>query len=84
VSPAHKCPACARRVRSAPYLKLTDRRTRQERRYHSTPACLEVGAREAQRRGPYEIVLGFYHGLECADPAGKMNCRGGCFTVEAA
>jgi hypothetical protein len=77
----HKCPACSRRVRSAPYLKLTDRRTRQERRYHASDLCLEAGALEAERRGPDEIVVGFYHARECGDPAGKMTCRGGCFVV---
>jgi hypothetical protein len=80
----HKCPACRRRVRAAPYVSLRDRETRQEVRYHAGPECREAGALEAERLGPDQIILGFYHTRECGDPAGKMTCRGGCFVVSEA
>jgi hypothetical protein len=77
----HKCPACRRRVRSAPYISLTGRATRRETRFHGGP-CALAGMREAERRGPREIVLRFAHPRSCGDPAGKMACRGGCFAVD--
>jgi hypothetical protein len=78
----HKCPACSRRVKRAPYIALTDRKTRRQTRYHGSAApFFEAGVLEAQRRGPHEIMLGFYHTMWCGDPAGKMSCRGGCFAV---
>jgi len=84
VAAPHKCPACRRRVRSAPYVSLQDRHTRKITRYHGSVAgCLEAATVEAQQRGPVEIILGFYHTRECGNPAGRMSCRGGCFTDEA-
>ena len=81
MSPAHRCPACRRRVRRAPYVSLQDRRTRKITRYHGSVAgCLEAATVEAQQRGPTEVVLGFYHAKGCA-PADKMSCAQGCFTV---
>jgi hypothetical protein len=82
---AHKCPACRRRVRSAPYVSLQDRRTRKIIRYHGGAApCLQAGVEEAQRRGLGEIVLGSYHSVKCGDPSGRMSCQGGCFKVDEA
>jgi hypothetical protein len=82
----HKCPACSRRVKRAPYIALKDRNTRRETRYHGALSeanlgCLEAAAAEAERRGADEIILAFYHSRACGDPAGKMSCRGGCFAV---
>jgi hypothetical protein len=74
--------SCNRRVRSAPFVSLQDRRTCKITRYHGNVAgCLETATGEPRRRGPGEIVLGFYHTKRCGDPAGKMFCRGGCFAV---
>ena len=78
--PVHKCPACARRIKRAPYIALTDRRTRRETRYHGGD-CSGPGLREAERRGPAEVVLRFAHPRSSGDPAGKMSCRSGCFAV---
>jgi hypothetical protein len=80
---SYRCPACRRRVRSAPYVSLQDRHARKITRYHGDVAgCLEAATVEAQRRGPGEILLGFYHTKGCGDPAGKMPCRVGCFAVD--
>jgi hypothetical protein len=50
-------------------------------RYHDSVAgCLEAATVMEQRRGPGEIVFGFYHAVECGDPAGRMSCWGGCDT----
>ena len=76
---AYRCPACQRRVRSAPYLSLRDRASRRETRYHNGAACLETGALAAQDRGPGEIVLNFIHAVACGDPANKLHCAGRCF-----
>jgi hypothetical protein len=77
-----KCGSCNWRVRSAPYVSLQDRRARKVSRYHGNVAgCLEAAMGEPRRRGPSEIVLGFYHTKRCGDPAGKMFYRGGCFAV---
>jgi hypothetical protein len=71
-------------VRSAPYVSLQDRHTRKVVRYHGNVAgCLQAATVEAQRRGPGEIVLGFYHTVECGDSAGRIGCRGRCFTVDS-
>ena len=82
--PVHKCPACSRRVKRAPYISLTDRKTRRESRYHGSDPYSGPGLREAERRGPAEVVLRFAHPRSCGDSAGKMSYRGGCFTVEQA
>ena len=80
---SHRCPACKRRVRSAPYVSLRDRHTRKITRYHGNVAgCLKDAMVEAQRRGPDEIVLAFYHTRRCGDPAGKLSCKRGCFAVD--
>jgi hypothetical protein len=80
----YRCPQrCARRAKRVPFVSLTDRETRSERRYHGG-GCSEAGLREAERRGPDEVVLRFAHPRSCGDPAGKMSCQGGCFTVEQA
>ncbi len=77
---AYRCPSCRRRVRSAPYAVLKDRRSRKETRYHGgSPSCLEAGALEAERRGPGEIVLNFIHAITCGDPASRLRCVGRCF-----
>jgi hypothetical protein len=82
---SYRCPACKRRARSAPYVSLQDRHTRKIRRYHGNVAgCLEAATVEAQRRGPGEIVLGFYHTVKCGDPAGKLSCSGQCFKDDEA
>jgi hypothetical protein len=82
---SYRCPACRRRVRCAPYVRLQDKHTRKITRYHGNVAgCLEAVTVEAQRRGPGEIVLGFYLTVECGDSAGRMGCRGGCFKVDEA
>jgi hypothetical protein len=78
--PVHKCPACSRRIKRAPYIALTDRRTRRERRYHGGD-CSEAGLREAERRGPDEVVLRFAHPRSCGDPRGKLACEGRCFAI---
>jgi hypothetical protein len=82
--PVYKCPSCSRRVKRSPYIALTDRRSRRERRFHGAPhfACLEAGLDEAHLRGPTEIILRFAHPRSCGDPAGKLECRGGCFQVD--
>jgi hypothetical protein len=77
-----KCGSCNRRVRSAPFVSLQDRRICKITRYHGNVAgCLEAATGEPRRRGPDEIVLGFYHTRGCGDSAGKIFCRGGCFAV---
>ncbi len=81
---SYRCPACTRRVRSAPYVSLQDRRTRRVVRFHARQGCLEAGMLEAARRAPGELVLSFYHARSCGDPAGKLSCRGGCFVVDEA
>jgi hypothetical protein len=83
VSKPHKCPACSRRVKRAPYIALTDRRTRRETRYHGG-VCSGPGLREAERRGLAEVVLRFAHPRTCGDPAGAKACRGRCFAVSDA
>jgi hypothetical protein len=80
---SYQCPACRRRVRSAPCVSPQDRHTRKITRYHGNVAgYLEAATGEAQRRGPGEVLLGFYHTIGCGGPAGKMSCRGGCFAVD--
>ena len=80
---SYRCPACKRRGRSAPYASLQNRHTRKITRYHGNVAgCLQAATVEALRRGPGEIVLGFYHTIGCGDPAGKMSYRGACFAVD--
>jgi hypothetical protein len=38
--------------------------------------CSEPGLlREAERRGPAEVVLHFAHPSSCSDPEGRMSCR---------
>ena len=79
---SYRCPVCKRSVRSAPSASLQDRHTRKITRYHGNVAgCLEGATVVAQRRGPGEIVLGFYHTVGSGDPAGRMSCWGGCFTL---
>jgi hypothetical protein len=81
--PAHKCPACRRRVRSAPYVSLQDRHTRKITRYHGNGAgCLEAATVEAQQRGSDEIVLSFVHRKGC-NPGDRMGCRNRCFAGES-
>ena len=82
----YKCPACRRRVKRSPYVSLTDRNTRWERRFHGAPhfTCLETAAAEAERRGPDEVILRCAHPRSCSDPGGRMACRGAIFTVEQA
>ena len=63
-------------------MKLVDKASRRERRYHATPECLRAGAYEAETQGPELVVAGFYHTRACGDPAAKMGCRGGCFAVD--
>jgi hypothetical protein len=73
---SYRCPACKRSVRSAPYVSLQDRHTRKITRYHGNVAgCLEAVTVELQRRGPGEILFGFYHTRGYGDPAGWMSCR---------
>ena len=79
--PVHKCPACFRRIKRAPYIALTERRTRCETRYYGGD-CSGPGQREAERRGPAEVVLRIAHTRSCGDPkGGKLACRGECFLV---
>ena len=79
---SYRCPACRRRVRSAPYVSLQDRHTRKITCYHGNVArYLEAATGEAQRRGPGETVLGFYHTRACGEPAGWMSCRGDSYKV---
>ena len=79
---SYRCPACRRRVRSAPYVSLQDRHTRKITRYHGNVAgCLEAATGEAQRRGPGEIVLGFYHTRACGEPVGRISCQGDSYKV---
>jgi len=69
-------------VRSAPYVRLQEKHTRKITRYHGSVAgCLEAATVVEQRRGLGEIVLGFYHAVECGDPSGKFSCKGGCFVA---
>jgi hypothetical protein len=75
--PARKCPGCSRRVKRAPYLALTDRKTR----YHGGDPCSGPRLREGQRRGPAEVVLHFAHLRSCGAPAGRMSCRGDSYKV---
>ena len=75
---AFRCLHCSRRVRSAPYLNLRSRASRQEVRYHNAAPCLESGVLEAERLGPGRVVAGFYHARGC-DPADRTACRAGCF-----
>jgi hypothetical protein len=79
----HKCPACSRRVKRAPYIAMVDRKTRRDTRYHSGD-CLAAATAEAERRGPREIVLRFAHTRECGDARGRFDCAGGCFAVDEA
>jgi hypothetical protein len=80
--PVYRCPSCLRRVKRAPSISLTDRRTRREMRYHGNiTGCLRTAVLEAQRRGPEEIVLTFSHTRRCGNAAGKLSCRGGCFAA---
>ncbi len=77
---SHRCPACKRRVPNAPYVSLQDRHPRKITRYHGNVAgCLKDAMVEAQRRGPDEIVLAFYHTRRCGDPAAaviqQVSCR---------
>jgi len=82
-SVSYRCPVCKRRVPNAPSVSLQDRHTRKITRYHGNVAgCLQAATVEALRRGPGEIVLGFYHTIGCGDPAGKMSYRGACFAVD--
>jgi hypothetical protein len=79
---SYRCPACMRRVRSAPYVSLQDRHPCKITCYHGNVAgCLEVVTVELQRRGPGKILLGFYHTRGCGDPAGRMSCRGDSYKV---
>ena len=79
---SYRCPVCKRSVRSAPSASLQDRHTRKITRYHGNVAgCLEAVTVELQRRGPGEILLGFYHTRGCGDPAGRMSCRGDSYKV---
>jgi hypothetical protein len=81
--PLHKCPACSRRVKRAPYIALTDRRTRRETRFHGAPrlACLQAGAAEAERRGKDAIILHFAHPKSCGDAGSGLECRSQCFML---
>ena len=77
-----RCLAFKRRGRSAPYASLQNRHTRKITRYHGNVAgCLQAATVEALRRGPGEIVLGFYHTRACGEPAGRMSCRGDSYKV---
>jgi hypothetical protein len=74
-------------VKRPPFISLTDRNTRRQRRFHGAAseanlACLKAAAAEAERRGPEEIVLAFVHTRECGDAKGRLGCKGKCFAVE--
>ena len=77
-----RCPACKRRVRSAPTLACRigtpqDHLLPRQRR----GGCLEAVTVELQRQGLGGILLGFYHTRGCGDPTGRMSCRGDSYKV---
>jgi hypothetical protein len=76
----YRCACCGRSVKRAPYIAVTCRRTRRERCYHGSD-CSGPGLREAERRGPAEVVLHFAHPRSCGDPVGLMPCRGDSYKV---
>ena len=43
--------------------------------------CLRPGLREAERRGPAEVVLHFAHPRSCGDLVGRMSCQGDSYKV---
>jgi hypothetical protein len=59
-----------------PYIALTNRKTR----YYGGD-CSEPGLRDAERRGPAEVLLRFAHQRSCGDPVGRMPCQDDSYKV---